>query len=161
MEPDPGSSGSRHRTYDLVGGHGKGCAGSRERASRFWRAVAFPLGVNVRSPLPSVCARGLAVVASVGILGLTSVPRFLSVGQSVAAQSGAQTRTARPSASDMPEWMRALAVRPGSSLPEETPLRQQVVTFFSVSEQRREGITMSWPGRAMRRSTVAGRSSPG
>jgi hypothetical protein len=39
----------------------------------------------------------------------------------------------------MPEWMRALAVRPGSSLPEETPLRQQVVTFFSVSEQRMEG----------------------
>jgi len=32
--------------------------------------------------------------------------------------------------------MKALAVKPGSSLPEETPLRQQKITFFQVSEQR-------------------------
>ncbi len=35
--------------------------------------------------------------------------------------------------------MATLTVRPGSSLPEETPLRQLVITFFHVSEQRAEG----------------------
>lgn len=86
-----------------------------------------------------VRGRALALVAGVGILCLMSAPRWMAAEQTVAAQSGAPAPIEQPPATDTPEWMRALAVRPGSSLPEETPLRQQVITFFSVSEQRAEG----------------------
>ena len=63
-----------------------------------------------------------------------STPRFLSVGSAVA-----QARIEQPTTADSLEWLKALAVWPDSALPEETPLRQHVITFFNVTEHRAEG----------------------
>ena len=71
--------------------------------------------------------RLLGLAAVVLIVGTTSVPRSLGAGQATPS---------RPPADSEREWMNALAVKPGSSLPAETSLRQQKITFFQVSEQR-------------------------
>ena len=77
----------------------------------------------------------LGLAAVVLIIGTTSVPRSLVAGQATRSRASGPDLSEQAADAD-PDWVKALAVKPGSSLPAETSLRQQRIPFFQGSHQR-------------------------